>query len=77
VGQGVESSLRAAQDLLALNMDLPSVMQAGRWRDTRMPIRKVLAGKRGNGEGGESTGTRMRNATMEKAHNHQMNFCAA
>jgi integrase len=29
----------AAQDLLALNMDLPSVMQAGRWRDTRMPMR--------------------------------------
>jgi len=24
----------AAQDLLALNMDLPSVMQAGRWTDT-------------------------------------------
>jgi integrase len=38
----------AAQDLLALNMDLPSLMQAGRWRDTRMPIRygeKVLAGR--------------------------------
>ena len=38
----------AAQDLLALNMDLPSVMQAGRWRDTRMPMRygeKVLASR--------------------------------
>jgi integrase len=38
----------AAQDLLALNMDLPSVMQAGRWRDTRMPTRygeKVLASR--------------------------------
>jgi integrase len=38
----------AAQDLLALNMDLPSVMQAGRWRDTRMPMRygeRVLAGR--------------------------------
>jgi hypothetical protein len=37
-----------AQDLLALNMDLPSVMQAGRWRDTRMPMRygeRVLAGR--------------------------------
>lgn len=37
---------RAAQDLLALNMDLSSVMQAGRLRDTRMPMRygeKVLA----------------------------------
>ena len=29
----------AAQDLLALNMELPSVMQAGRWADTRMPTR--------------------------------------
>ena len=29
----------AAQDLLALNIDLASVMQAGRWRDTRMPMR--------------------------------------
>lgn len=38
----------AAQDLLALNMDLPSVMQAGRWKDTRMPMRygeKVLAAR--------------------------------
>ena len=38
----------AAQDLLALNMDLSSVMQAGRWKDTRMPMRygeKVLAGR--------------------------------
>jgi integrase len=38
----------AAQDLLALNMDLSSVMQAGRWTDTRMPMRygeKVLAGR--------------------------------
>jgi hypothetical protein len=40
--------LGAAQDHVALNMDLPSVMQAGRWRDTRMPMRsgeKVLAGR--------------------------------
>ena len=38
----------AAQDLLALNIDMASVMQAGRWRDTRMPMRygeKVLAGR--------------------------------
>ena len=38
----------AAQDLLALNMDLPSVMQAGRWTDSRMPMRygeKVLASR--------------------------------
>jgi site-specific recombinase XerD len=29
----------AAQDLLALNIDLGSVMQAGRWKSTRMPMR--------------------------------------
>jgi integrase len=38
----------AAQDLLALNIDLSSVMQAGRWTDTRMPMRygeRVLASR--------------------------------
>jgi site-specific recombinase XerD len=38
----------AAQDLLALNIDLSSVMQAGRWKDTRMPMHygeKVLASR--------------------------------
>jgi integrase len=38
----------AAQDLLALNIDMASIMQAGRWRDTRMPMRygeKVLANR--------------------------------
>jgi hypothetical protein len=38
----------AAQDLLALNIDLSSVMQAGKWKDTRMPMRygeKVLASR--------------------------------
>ncbi len=36
----------AAQDMLALNIDLGSVMQAGRWKSTRMPMRygeEVLA----------------------------------
>jgi len=45
---GHSARVGAAQDLLAMNMDLPSVMQAGRWRDTRMPTRygeKVLAGR--------------------------------
>jgi integrase len=40
----------ATQDLLALNIDLASVMQAGRWRSTRMPMRygeEVLAGRSG------------------------------
>ncbi len=45
---GHSARVGAAQDLLALNMDLPSVMQAGRWTDTRMPMRygeRVLAGR--------------------------------
>jgi hypothetical protein len=29
----------ATQDLLALNIDLASVMQAGRWKSHRMPMR--------------------------------------
>jgi hypothetical protein len=38
----------AAQDLLALNIDLASVMQAGRWKSSRMPVRygeNVLAAR--------------------------------
>jgi hypothetical protein len=45
---GHSTRVGAAQDLLALNMDLASIMQAGRWRDTRMPMRygeKVPAGR--------------------------------
>jgi integrase len=45
---GHSARVGAAQDLLALNMDLPSVMQAGRWTDTRMPMRygeRVLASR--------------------------------
>jgi len=45
---GHSARVGAAQDLLGLNMDLPSVMQAGRWKDTRMPMRygeRVLAGR--------------------------------
>jgi integrase len=45
---GHSARVGAAQDLLALNIDLSSVMQAGRWRDTRMPMRygeKVLASR--------------------------------
>jgi integrase len=36
---GHSARVGATQDLLALNMDLPSVMQAGRWKDVRMPMR--------------------------------------
>jgi integrase len=45
---GHSARVGAAQDLLALNIDLSSVMQAGRWKDTRMPMRygeKILAGR--------------------------------
>jgi integrase len=45
---GHSARVGAAQDLLALNIDLSSVMQAGRWKDTRMPMRygeNVLAGR--------------------------------
>jgi site-specific recombinase XerD len=50
VGQVSGHSVRvgATQDLLALNIDLASVMQAGRWRSTRMPMRygeEVLAAR--------------------------------
>jgi integrase len=40
----------ATQDLLALNIDLASVMQAGRWKTTQMPMRygeHVLAARGG------------------------------
>jgi integrase len=40
----------ATQDLLALNIDLASVMQAGRWKSTRMPMRygeEVVAARGG------------------------------
>jgi integrase len=49
----------ATQDLLALNMDLPSVMQAGRWRDTRMPMRygeKVLTSRSAMARAAKSQG---------------------
>lgn len=49
----------ATQDLLAPNIDLDSVMQAGRWKSNRMPMRygeNVLAAK-GDGEGRWSSGS--------------------
>jgi len=52
VAQVSRHSIRvgATQDLLALNMDLASIMQAGRWKSNRMPMRygeRVLAAKGG------------------------------
>jgi integrase len=56
---GHSARVGAAQDLLALNMDLPSVMQAGRWTDTRMPMRygeKVLASRGGMARAAKAQG---------------------
>ena len=47
---GHSARVGAAQDLLALNISLAAVMQAGRWKDTRMPMRyaeRVLATRGG------------------------------
>jgi len=52
VGEISGHSIRvgATQDLLALNIDLASVMQAGRWKSTHIPMRygeQVLAARGG------------------------------
>jgi len=36
---GHSTRVGATQDLLALNIDLASVMQAGGWKSARMPVR--------------------------------------
>ena len=49
----------AAQDLLALNISLASVMQTGRWKDTRMPMRyaeRVLATRGGMAQAAKDQG---------------------
>src|ERR1700690_581046 len=49
----------AAQDLLALNIDLASIMQAGRWKSNRMPMRygeHVLAARGGMGRAAQLQG---------------------
>lgn len=49
----------ATQDLLALNIDLASVMQAGRWKTNRMPMRygeHVLAARGGMASAAEVQG---------------------
>jgi integrase len=56
---GHSARVGAAQDLLALNIDIASVMQAGRWADTRMPIRygeKVLASRGGMARAAKAQG---------------------
>jgi hypothetical protein len=40
----------ATQDLLSLNIDLASIMQSGRWKSSRMPMRygeEILAARGG------------------------------
>ena len=54
-----DSSVGATQDLLALNIDLGSVMQAGRWKSTAMPMRygeEVLAARGGMARAAEKQG---------------------
>jgi len=49
----------ATQDLLALNIDLASVMQAGRWKSHRMPMRygeHVIAGLGGMARAAKAQG---------------------
>lgn len=49
----------ATQDLLTLNIDLASVMQAGRWKTNRMPMRygeHVLAARGGMARAAEAQG---------------------
>ena len=49
----------ATQDLLALNIDLGSVMQAGRWKTTTMPMRygeHQLAGRGAMARAADSQG---------------------
>ncbi len=61
VGQVSGHSIRvgATQDLLTLNIDLASVMQAGRWKSTRMPMRygeEVLAARGGMARAAQAQG---------------------
>jgi integrase len=56
---GHSARVGAAQDLLAMNISLASVMQAGRWKDTRMPMRyaeRVLAARGGMAQAARQQG---------------------
>jgi integrase len=58
----------ATQDLLALNIDLASVMQAGRWKTNRMPMRygeHVLAARGGMARAAQAQGRDTANPEME------------
>jgi hypothetical protein len=50
VHPGHSVRVSATQDLLALNIDLASIMQSGRWKSSRMPMRygkEILAARGG------------------------------
>lgn len=56
--------LGATQDLLALNIDLASVMQPGRWKSTAMPMRygeEVLAARGGMARAAQVQGREITN----------------
>jgi site-specific recombinase XerD len=56
---GHSTRVGAAQDLIALNIDLASVMQSGRWKDSRMPMRyaeRVLATRGGMARAAKAQG---------------------
>lgn len=57
--RGHSVRMGATQDLLSLNIDLASVMQAGRWKSTHMPMRygeEVLAARGGMARAAEKQG---------------------
>ena len=57
----------ATQDLLALNIDLASIMQSGRWKSSRMPMRygeEILAARGGMARAAQQQG---RDSILESA----------
>jgi hypothetical protein len=68
----------AAQDLLALNIDRASIMQAGRWRSSRMPMpygEEILAARGGMARAAAEQG-RVLNRTILKLRYEQYLGCA-
>jgi integrase len=66
----------ATQDLLSLNIDLASVMQAGRWKSTAMPMRygeNVLAARDGMARAAEMQGRNQKDAESATQKEHDIN----
>lgn len=56
---GHSTRVGAAQDLEALDIDLPAITQAGGWKSTRMPLQyaeKINAARSGMPRAAEKTG---------------------